>query len=107
MKYSMKFIDNNEVEMLSISTLLFLGEDLNIPELKERFNNDFVRNKECKGVIINFMGDGIMKSFVAGFRGKAVVIIDGDTKQEYTPKEFSAGLNTLIEQKPLFLNHAI
>jgi hypothetical protein len=97
----MKFVDNNEVEMLSISTLLFLGEDLNVPKLKERFNNDFVRNKECKAVVITFMGDGIMKSFIAGIRDGVVVIIDEDTKQEYTPKEFSAGLNTLVQPELL------
>ena len=97
MKYWMKFYDNNNSELLSISTLNFMGEDLNISHLKQRFNKDFVQNKEVKAVKIAFLDvfSNINKSFIAGFRNSSVVIIDTDTKIEYSPKEFSEELNVL------------
>ena len=55
MKYWMKFYDNKNVELLSISTLHFMGEDLDISHLKQRFNKDFVQNKEVKAVKIAFL----------------------------------------------------
>ncbi len=97
MKYWMKFYDNNNSELLSISTLNFMGEDLNISDLKQRFNKDFIKNKEVKAVKISFLdvSNKINKSFIAGFKNNSVVIIDTDSKKEYSPKEFSEQLNIL------------
>ena len=97
MKYWMKFYDNNDSELLLKSTLDFMGEDLNISHLKQRFNKDFVKNKEVKAVKISFLdvSNKINKSFIAGFRNNSVIIIDTDTKKEYSPKEFSEELNIL------------
>ena len=97
MKYWMKFYDNNNSKLLSISTLNFMGEDLNISHLKERFNKNFVQNKEVKAVKIAFLDvfSNINKSFIAGFKNGSVVIIDTDTKTEYSSKRFSEELNFL------------
>ena len=97
MKYWMKFYDNKNSELLSISTLHFMGEDLDISHLKQRFNKDFVQNKEVKAVKIAFLDvfSKINKSFIAGFRNDSVVIIDTDIKKEYSSKEFSEELNIL------------
>lgn len=97
MKYWMKFYDNNDSELLFKSTLDFMGEDLDIFVLKQRFNKDFIQNKEVKAVKISFLevSNKINKSFIAGFRNNSVVIIDTDTKKEYSPKEFSEQLNIL------------
>jgi len=95
MNYFMKFYDNNDVEILETSTLTFLGDTLNISELKQRFNLNFVQNKNVKCCKVTFLGKGINKSFIAGFRNESLVIVDMDTKKEYSSKEFSTELNNL------------
>jgi hypothetical protein len=95
MKYWMSFADNNNEEVWSISDKTFLGRDLDITELKDRFNRDFIKRPGIKGVEITFMGKGINRSFIAGFKNKHVVIIDLQSKREYTAKEFSVELNIL------------
>ena len=95
MKYWMKFYSNNNEEIISISDLVFTGVELNIAQLKDRFNKNFVQNKQCKGVKISFLGNKVSKSFFAGFRNGNVVIIDSDSRKEYSAPEFSAELNQL------------
>lgn len=95
MRYWLKFFDNDNQEILSSSTLKFAGDNLNIPELKNRFNTNFVKNTQCKCVKISFLGNGVNKSFVAGIKESKVIIIDSDSNKEYTPKEFSKELDTL------------
>ena len=70
---------------------------LDIKELKDRFNLSFVKNKQCSAVTIRFVDDSIDKSFIAGFRNNKVCIVDMQTKQEYSIKEFSEELNILQE----------
>ena len=70
---------------------------LNIKELKDRFNLSFVKNKQCSAVTIRFVDKNIDKSFIAGFRNDKVCIVDMQTKQEYSLKEFSEELNILQE----------
>ena len=75
-------------------------KSLNIQELKNRFNSEFVQNKDCSAVTIYFKGNNINKSFIAGFRNQSdnsqkICIIDMQTKKEYSPKEFSEELNIL------------
>ena len=96
MKYFMKFQTSDTI--LSSSDKYF--KDLNIQELKNRFNSEFVQNKDCSAVTIYFKGNGVDKSFIAGFRNQndnsqKVCIVDMQTKKEYSPKEFSKELNIL------------
>ena len=95
MKYWMKFLDNDSNPIIAISTMQFNGEDLNFSELKERFNKNFVQNSNCRGCEISFLGNGINKSFIAGFRNNSVVIIDTSNHKEYSSKEFSQQLYIL------------
>jgi hypothetical protein len=94
MKYWMKFYDKNEL-VISLSDIVFMGKDLNIPELKERWNDAFVIKRLASSVEISFLGNKVNKTFVAGYRDNKLVVIDTDTKQEYTPKEFSSNLNMI------------
>ena len=94
MKYWMKFYDNNNEMIISLSDLVFMGKDINIPEIKERWNDVFTK-KLAKVVEISFLANRINKTFVAGYRDNKLVVIDTATKQEYTPKEFSANLNSI------------
>lgn len=93
MKYWMKFYDNKEL-VISLSDIVFMGKDLNIPELKERWNTAFTK-RLASAVEISFLGNKVNKTFVAGYRDNKLVVIDTDTKQEYTPKEFSSNLNMI------------
>ena len=96
MKYWMKFYDNQNELMLSISSLTFMGDDLDFSQFKSRFNNDFVKGT-AKAVSISFLGNGVMKNFIAGFRGDRIFIVDTDSKKEYSVKEFSHELS-LVEE---------
>lgn len=93
MNYSMTF-SNNQGKMMSISDITFLGKQLDIPEIKRRFNEDFVKGT-ADIVQIDFVGDNINKSFIAGFRGQKIVICDMKTKEEMSIKEFGNNLNEL------------
>jgi putative lipase involved disintegration of autophagic bodies len=95
MKYWLKFFDNDHNVIISTSTISFAGDDLNTTELRNRFNTNFVKNIQCKCVEISFLGNGVNRSFVAGIKQSKVLIIDSQTKKEYTPKEFSAQLEIL------------
>lgn len=94
MLYSMKFQTATAVLKDISDTHLSV---LDIKELKDRFNLSFVKNKQCSAVTIRFVDNSIDKSFIAGFRNDKVCIIDMQTKQEYSPKEFSEALNILQE----------
>lgn len=89
----MKFYNNNEV-IISLSDLEFMGKNLNVPELKERWNTAFTK-RLASAVEVSFLGNKVNKTFVAGYRNNKLVVIDTDTKQEYTPKEFSHNLNSI------------
>ncbi len=93
MKYWMKFMDKSQ-EILSISDITFLGRDMNIPELKERFNNDFVKGT-AQMVRISFLGNGVNAEFVAGFRDGSIVFCNTNSKEEFDVKRFSSELNVL------------
>jgi hypothetical protein len=93
MKYWMKFYDKKEL-VISLSDLEFMGKDLNIPKLKERWNDAFTK-RLASAVEVSFLGNKVNKTFVAGYRDNKLVVIDTDTKQEYTPKEFSSNLNMI------------
>jgi len=103
-KYWMKFVDNDNETILSISDLAFMGVILDIDKLKSRFNNDFVKNKACKGVQISFLGAGINACFVAGFnKEQDIEIVNTHTGVRMTSKEFSEQLNILeriLEREP-------
>lgn len=93
MNYSMEFIGNEALSDKKLS-----GKPLNIVELKERFNNDFVKNTKTQAVKIFFIHPNqLLVPFIAGVRKGKVVVINMMTKTEYTPKEFSEGLNQLDE----------
>ena len=94
MLYSMKF--QTAVAVLTNISDTHLSV-LDIKELKDRFNLSFVKNRECSAVTIRFVDNNIDKSFIAGFRNNRICIIDMQTKQEYSPKEFSEELNILQE----------
>lgn len=94
MRYWMKFIDNDNETMNLISDTGFIGKPLSIPELKERFNSNFVKGT-AKAVEMSFLDKGVNHSFIAGIRNKSVVICDTKTKREFTPKEFSEELNII------------
>lgn len=96
MKYWMKFYNNDNELMLSISSLSFMGDDLDFSQFKSRFNNDFVKGT-AKAVSMSFLGNGVMKNFIAGFRGDRIFIVDTDTKQEYSVREFSEQLKVVEE----------
>lgn len=89
----MKFYNNNEM-VISLSDIVFMGKDLNVPELKERWNTAFTK-RLASAVEVSFLGNKVNKTFVAGYRNNKLVVIDTDTKQEYTPKEFSNNLNSI------------
>lgn len=91
MKYSMQFFGNDNKVISSMS----FKRELNVDELKEEFNNNFVRNGNIKAVQITFYTSTGMIDFVAGVRGNKVVIVDVISKKEYTCKQFSAELDTL------------
>lgn len=93
MKYWMKFYNGNEID-LSLSDTCFMGKDLNISELRRRFIDDFIFGN-LDMVKISFLDKGINKSFIAGFRKQAIVIIDVDSKKEFTTKEFNDSLDEL------------
>ena len=93
-QYWMKFYNNSDELVVSISDVTFLGKSFNLVDIKERFNRDFVKGNS-KVVEISFLGLGANKTFLAGIRDKKVVIVDTDTKREYSPKEFSQELNIL------------
>ena len=94
MLYSMKFQTATAVLRNISDTHLSV---LDIKELKDRFNLSFVKNRECSAVTIRFVDDSIDKSFIAGFRNNKVCIVNMQTKQEYSLKEFSEELNILQE----------
>lgn len=89
----MKFYDKKEL-VISLSDLEFMGKDLNILKLKERWNDAFTK-RLASAVEVSFLGNKVNKTFVAGYRDNKLVVIDTDTKQEYTPKEFSSNLNMI------------
>ena len=93
-QYWMKFYNNSDELVVSISDVTFLGKSFNLVDIKERFNRDFVKGNS-KVVEISFLGLGANKTFLAGIRDKKVLILDTDTKREYSPKEFSQELNIL------------
>jgi hypothetical protein len=90
----MKFYDNSNEMIISLSDIVFMGKDLNVPEIKERWNDAFTK-RLASAVEISFLANRINKTFVAGYRDNKLVVIDTDTKQEYTPKEFSSNLNMI------------
>ena len=94
MLYSMKFQTATAVLRNISDTHLSV---LDIKELKDRFNLSFVKNKQCSAVTIRFVDNSIDKSFIAGFRNDKVCIVNMQTKQEYSLKEFSEELNILQE----------
>ena len=95
MQYWMTFIEKNET-VCSISDVTFMGRPLNIRELKDRFNNDFIKGT-ADAVKISFLCPvyKINKSFIAGFRMNGIVICDMDTKQEYDLRTFNEEINKL------------
>lgn len=93
-QYWMKFYDNSDELVVSVSDVTFLGKSFNLVDIKERFNRDFVKGT-AKAVELSFLGLGANKTFLAGIRDNKVVIIDTKTKQEYSSKEFSQELNVL------------
>ncbi len=95
MNYWMQFIDKDSKIIPTSSDVTFVGNTLDIPKLKERFNRDFVKNPGCRAVKIFFMGNGINKKFIAGMRDGKAVICAMDTKQEMNSKEFSEQLDIL------------
>ena len=92
--YWMKFYDNSDELVIDLSDVTFLGKSFNIVDIKRRFNEDFVKGT-AKAVELSFLGLGANKSFLAGIKDKEVVILDKDTRKEYSPKEFSQELNIL------------
>lgn len=92
MRYWMQFMDNDSQTIMSISDNAFIGKEFDLDELKGRFNNDFIKGK-ARGVKITFLGGKVNKSFIAGFRGKDVVICDMESNHEYTAKQFGNHLN--------------
>lgn len=94
MLYSMKF--QTAVTVLKNISDTHLSV-LDITKLKDRFNMSFIKNRECSAVTIRFVDNNIDKSFIAGFRNNKVCIVDMQTKQEYSLKEFSEELNILQE----------
>ena len=94
MKYWMKFYDNNNEMIISLSDIVFMGKDLDVPEIKQRWNDVFSK-KLAKVVEISFLDNNVNKTFVAGYRGSSMVVIDTDSKKEYTPKEFSQNLSSI------------
>lgn len=93
-QYWMSFYDNSDELIVSLSDLAFLGKPFNLVDIKRRFNEDFVKGT-AKTVELSFLGLGANKSFLAGIRDNKVVVIDTETKQEYSPKEFSQELTIL------------
>lgn len=93
-QYWMKFYNNSDELVVSVSDVTFLGKSFNLVDIKERFNRDFVKGK-AKWVELSFLGLGANKTFLAGIRDNNVVICDTETKQEYSPKEFSQELTIL------------
>lgn len=99
MQYLMKFQTKDSI-IDKISDVF--PKSLDIQELKDRFNESFIKNKECSAVVMYFIKNNLMKSFIAGFRNQQdgsqkVCIIDMQTNKEYSPKEFSNELNILAE----------
>jgi hypothetical protein len=96
MKYWMTFYDNNQEKILSISDTTFIGRDVDISEIQRRFINDFTMGNASM-VKMSFLDNRINKSFIAGLRKKGIVIIDMDTKREFSTKEFNKELDILEE----------
>jgi hypothetical protein len=94
-RYSMSFYDNNHDLIISKSDLAFTPKKLDVSELKNRFNSDFVKDKNTRSVMMTFYLGRLTKSFIAGIINKSVVIIDKSTMKEYRVSEFSKELNTL------------
>jgi len=94
LQYWMKFYDNSDELIISLSDLTFLGKPFDLVDIKHRFNEDFVRGK-AKLVELSFLGLGANKTFLAGILDRKVVIVDKDTNKEYSPKEFSQELTIL------------
>lgn len=93
-QYWMKFYNNSDELVVSVSDVTFLGKSFNLVDIKERFNRDFVKGNS-KMVEMSFFGLGANKTFLAGIRDEKVVIVDTETKREYSPREFSQELNIL------------
>ena len=107
MKYWMEFHNNKQI-ILSLSTTSFRGDVLDIDKLKERFNNNLLRNKEVVMCKITFLGNGVNKTFIAGYRNGKCVIVDTETKKEYSIQEYKKELDVLqniLEHEQLLLNH--
>lgn len=95
MRYWMRFIDNQGEDIFSLSTNTFMGDEWNLSAIKDRFNQNFVRNTSVRAVCLSFMHNNRRVEFLAGIRYGDVVIVNTKTKKEYTPKEFSESLNTI------------
>ena len=73
----------------------FNGKDFDIVNFKERFNNEFVRNAKTWCCEMYFANNGIVKSFVAGFRGKNIIVCDADSDKEFSISQFRDELQKL------------
>lgn len=92
LKYSMMFLDNQEVKLPHSFSLKPLND---LAEFKADFNQGFVKNRQCRGVIITIVGNGVYTRLISGFVNDHVVIIDMDTRAQYTAAQFSAALDLI------------
>jgi hypothetical protein len=93
--YSMSFYDHNYDLIISKSDLAFMPKKLDISELKNRFNNDFVKSKDARAVEMTLSLGRLTKSFMVGIKNESVVIIEKSTKKEYSVSEFKKELDIL------------
>lgn len=97
MKYWMKFYDKNSREILSISTLDFKGEPLDLRDLHKRFSHNFVRNTRCMQVKIGFLGTNVKRAFTASFRNNRVVVSEDKNNNFYSFNQFCEELNKITK----------
>lgn len=92
MKYQMTFMDEN-------FKILFLSDvapkSFNFTELLIRFLNHFVRNENCRYFLLTIED----RRFFASSVEDKIVMIDFNTKEEYSPKGF---MNEIISLEKNF-----
>ncbi len=86
------FLDNQEVKLPHSFGLKRLKD---LAEFKAEFNAGFVKNRQCRGVIITIVGTGVYTRLISGFVNDHVVVIDMDTRAQYTVAQFSAALDQI------------
>ena len=107
--YSMRFYDNKYNLISDISDNEFIGVSLDIPRLKERFNNDFIKSNKARLVEINISANKLHSTVVVGYRDNGITVVDTTTKEEFGIQEFNKALNqieTFVNRKdnPLLMS---